>query len=53
MECALCKNQYIGKSEASFDIILNNGKDNKKSDVILARRHFQERNLILKKYAYI
>ena len=44
MECTLCKKQYVGKSETNFNIRLNNhGKDVKKTDAILACRHFQEK----------
>ena len=45
MECTLCRKQYVGKSETSFNIRLNNHpKDVKKPDAILACRHFQEKN---------
>ena len=41
MGCAFCKNLYAGKSETSFNIILNNHcKDVKKPDVISVCRHF-------------
>ena len=52
MECTLCKKQYVGKSETSFNIRLNsNGKDVKKPDAILACRHFQEKKHVFNKHA--
>ena len=43
LECILCKTQYIGKSEIAFNLRLNyHRKDTKKSDSILASKHFQE-----------
>ena len=54
MECTLCKKQYVGKSETSFNIRLNNhGKEVKKPDAILLCRHFQEKNHIFNKHAKI
>ena len=42
MECTSCKKQYVGKSETSFNIRLNNHrKDVKKPDAILACRNLQ------------
>ena len=52
MEFTLCKKQYIGKLEASFNIRLNNHRKYvKKPDAILACRHFQERNHVFNKHA--
>ena len=52
MECTLCKKYYVGKSETSFNIRLNDHrKDVKKPDAILACRHFQERNHVFNKHA--
>ena len=51
IECTLCKKQYVGKSETSFHIKLNNHRnDVKKSDAIFACRHFQERNHVFNKH---
>ena len=52
MECTLCKMQYLGKSDTSFTIRLNNHrKDDKKPDAILACRHFQQNNHVFIKHA--
>ena len=52
MECTLCEKQYVGKSETSFDIRLNNRcKDVKKPDAILACRRFQEKKHVFNKHA--
>ena len=52
MECTLCKNQYEGKSETSFNIRLNkHRKDVEKPDTILACRHFEETNHVFNKDA--
>ena len=52
MECTLCKRQYVGKSETSSNIRLNNHcKDVKKPDVILACRQFQEKKHVFNKHA--
>ena len=51
MECTLCKKQYVGKLETSFNIRLNNHrKDVEKPDAILACRNFQEKNHVFKKH---
>ena len=45
MECTLCKNEYVGKAENPFDVILkNHRKDTKDPYAILARRHFQQQS---------
>ena len=45
----LCKKQYRGKSETSFNIRLNNNfKGVKKHDAILACRHFQKKTFSTK-----
>ena len=50
MECTLCKIQYIGKSETSFNIRLNNHhKDVRKTDAILVCKCLQERNHVFNK----
>ena len=42
MECILSKMQYVGKAETAFNLRLNNHrKDTKKSNSILACKHFQ------------
>ena len=47
MECTLSKKQYVGKSETSFNIILNIRRNNvKKLDAISVYKHFQEWNQI-------
>ena len=44
--------QYIGKSETSFNIRLNNHRKNfKKPDAILVCRHFQEKKHVFNKKA--
>ena len=44
MERILCKKQYVGKTETSFNLRLNNHKkDTKKSNSILACKHFMEK----------
>ena len=41
LECVMCKIQYVGKSETSFNIRVNNyRKDIKKSNAIEACKHF-------------
>ena len=41
LECIICKIQYVGKSETSFNIRLNNHrKDIKKPNAIEASKHF-------------
>ena len=48
MECTLCKKQYVGKSETSFDIRLNNHrKDVEKPDAILACRQEKEKKTLI------
>ena len=52
MECTLCKKQYIGKSETSFNFRVNNHrKDVKNPDAILACRLFQEKKHVFNKHA--
>ena len=52
MGFTFCKKQYIGKSETSFNIRLNNHRKNmKKPDAILACKHFQEQNYVFNKHA--
>ena len=52
MECILCKMQYVGKAETAFNLRLNNHrKDTKKSNSILACKHFQEQGHNFNKYA--
>ena len=52
MACTLRKKQYVGKSETSFNIRLNNHrKDVKKPDTILAYRHFQEKKNVFNNHA--
>ena len=49
LECIMCKIQYVGKSETSFNIRLNNHrKDIKKPNAIEACKHFNN-----DKYTYI
>ena len=51
MECTLCKKEYVGKSETSFNIRLNNHrKDVKKLGAILACRHFQGKKHVFNKH---
>ena len=43
MERIICKKQYVGKAETSFNLNLNNHKkDTKKPNSILACKHSQE-----------
>ena len=43
MEIKLCKKQYVGKAEATFNIRLNDHrKDSKNPNAVLACRHFQQ-----------
>ena len=52
MECILCKMQYVGKAETAFNLRLNNHrKDTKKSNSILACKHFQEQGHNFNKHA--
>ena len=52
MEFTLCKKQYVGESETSFNIRLNNHLKNvKTSDAILACRYCQERDDVFSKHA--
>ena len=52
MECILCKMQYVRKAETAFNLRLNNhSKDTKKSNSILACKHFQEQGHNFNKYA--
>ena len=45
LPCQICQLQYVGKSEISFSIRLNNyRKDSKKKDPILAGKHLQNSN---------
>ena len=52
MECILCKMQYVGKAETTFNLRLNNyRKDTKKPKSILACKTFQEQGHNLNKHA--
>ena len=52
MECILCNKQYVGKTETSFNIRLNNhGKDVKKVDAIITCKHFQQESHSFNKHA--
>ena len=52
MECILCKMQYIGKAETVFNLRLNkHRKDTKKTNSILASKHFQEQGHNFNKHA--
>ena len=45
LQCRICQLQYVGKSETSFNIRLNNRrKDSKNKNPILACKHFQNSN---------
>ena len=45
LHCPVCQLQYVGKSETSFNIRLNNHrKDSKNKNPILACKHFQNSN---------
>ena len=45
LQCGICQLQYVGKSEASFNIRLkNHRKDSKNKNPILACKHFQNSN---------
>ena len=45
LQCRICQLQYVGKSETSFNIRLNNHrKDSKNKNPILACKHFQNSN---------
>ena len=51
MECTLCKKQYVGKSETSFNIRLKNHcKDIKKPDAIQACRGFKKKKHVFNKH---
>ena len=52
MECTLCKTQYIGKTETSFNIRLNNHRsDVSDPNAIPACRCFTQNNHQFKSYA--
>ena len=52
MKCISCKIQYIGKSETTFNLKLNNHMiDTKKPISILACKHFQKPGHNFKKHA--
>ena len=52
MECILCNKQYVGNSETSFNIRLNNHrKDVKRVDAIMACKHFQQESHNFNKHA--
>ena len=52
MECTLCKTQYIGKTETSFNIRLNNHRsDVSDPNAIPACRRFTQNNHQFKSYA--
>ena len=52
MECILCNKQYVGKAETSFNIKLNNHReDMKKVDAIMACKHFQQESHNFNKHA--
>ena len=45
LQCRICQLQYVGKSDTSFDIKLNNHKkDSKNRNPILACKHFRNSN---------
>ena len=45
LQCRICQLQYVGKSETSFNIRLNNHrKDSKNKNTILACKNFQKSN---------
>ena len=51
-QCRICFIQYVGKSETTFNLRLNNHrKDSKKKDAILACTHFQKSNHIFQRDA--
>ena len=51
LECVMCKIQYVGKSETSFNIRLNNHrKDIKKPNAIEAYKHFNNNEHIFSKH---
>ena len=51
LECIMCKIQYVGKSETSFNIRLNNHrKDIKKPNTIEACKHFNNNEHIFSKH---
>ena len=51
LECVTCKIQYVGKSETSFNIRLNNHrKDLKKPNAIKACKHFNNNEHTLSKH---
>ena len=52
MECILCKMQYVRKAETALNLRLNNHrKDIKKSNSILACKHFQKKGHNSNKHA--
>ena len=52
MQCTLCNMQYVGKAETVFNLRLNNHKKGtKKSNSILACKHFQEKGHNFNKHA--
>ena len=52
MECILCKMQYVRKAETALNLRSNNHrKDIKKSNCILACKHFQEKRHNFNKHA--
>ena len=45
LQCRICQLQYTGKTETSFNIILNNHRnDSKNKNKIVACKHFQKSN---------
>ena len=52
LQCRICFIQYVGKSETTFNLRLNNRrKDSKKKDAILACLHFEKSNHIFQRDA--
>ena len=52
LQSRICQPQYVGKSETSFNIRLNNHrKDSKNKNPILVGKHFQNSNHIFQKDA--
>ena len=52
MECILCNKKYVGKTETSFNIRLNNHrKDVKKVNTIMICKHFSEESHNFDKHA--